>query len=99
MKVVKPLTATRLIGEAWDTAQISFDCSQKGPPGSGGAGTWLGFFARVTLMVRFESERQKLVSAKQPKFVPVPEQTLFKTSISPLMTTSPGDWPRPATLV
>src|SRR5712692_8309217 len=99
MKVVKPLTATRRIGEAWDTAQISFDCSQNGPPGSGGAGTKLGLFDRVTLMVRFESDRQKLFRAKQPKLVPVPEQTLLKTSIDPLMTTSPGDWPRPATLV
>jgi hypothetical protein len=46
-------------------------------------------------MVKFDNDRQKLISAMQ-LFAAV--HWLY-TSIDPLMTTSPGDWPRPATLV
>ena len=51
MSVVSPLTWTRRIGAAWDTAQNS--------------PVWQPKLGLVTLMVRFESERQKLLSAMQ----------------------------------
>ena len=50
-RVTFPLTWTRRIGEACDTAQNSLFAKQPVPP--------------VTLIVRFDTERQKLSSAVQ----------------------------------
>jgi hypothetical protein len=74
------VTATRRIGAACETAQNSVRVRHPVPP--------------VTLIVRFESERQKLVSARQPE-----ASHWLKTLIVPLMVTSRGDAPRPATSV
>jgi hypothetical protein len=48
----------------------------------------------VTLIVRFSTERQKLVSATQ-----LPFSHWLWTYTDPLMTTSLGDSPRPETSV
>jgi hypothetical protein len=48
----------------------------------------------VTLIVRFDTDRQKLSSAPQP----LAEHWLRELT-APLMTTSPGEAPRPATAV
>jgi len=72
---------TRRIGAACDTAQNSALAVQ--------------FDAEVTLMVRFDNERQKFTSAVQ---LPGPKHWL-DTLISPLIVTSPGERPRPATVV
>ena len=58
------------------------------------AGVAAGARRSSTLMVRFDSERQKLFSAMQP----VASHWLY-TSTEPLMTTSPGSRPSPATSV
>ena len=79
-RVTFPLTWTRRIGEACDTAQNSLFAKQPVPP--------------VTLIVRFDTERQKLSSAVQ-----LPLMHWLTESIAPLMTTPPGFSPRPATLV
>src|SRR5215213_7618029 len=80
MRDTLPVTATRRIGEACETAQNSV--SKRHPD-------W-----PVTLIVRFESERQKLLSAVQPDW-----SHWLRTSIAPLMVTSRGEAPRPATSV
>jgi hypothetical protein len=46
------------------------------------------------LMVRLDSDRQKFASAVQ-----LPSLHWLKESTAPLMTTSPGEVPSPATLV
>jgi hypothetical protein len=71
---------TRRSAEACDTAQNSAFAWQPVPP--------------VTLIVRFDTERQKLTSAVQ-----LPPEHWLRESIAPLMTTPPGFSPRPATLV
>ena len=76
---------TRRIGAAWDTAQNSVLAWQPLWP--------------VTLMVRSDSERQKLSSAMQLLLPSVVGKHWLYTSMLPLMVTSPGDWPRPATSV
>lgn len=78
------MTATRRTGEACDVAQNSADRAH-GPPGCG-----VG-----KLMVRLDSDRQKFTSAVQ---LPL-ESHWLKESTAPLITTSPGEAPRPATLV
>src|SRR5581483_4778751 len=81
IRVVNPLMWTRRIGAACDTAQNS--------PVEQPA------FGVVTLIVRFDNDRQKFTSAVQllgPKH-------WLRTSMEPLMTTSFGERPRPATLV
>ena len=82
MSVVWPVTCTRRIGAAWDTAQNSPEV-QPAPAGS------------VTWMCRLEIDRQKLFNAMQ---LPVGSHWL-RTLMEPLMTTSFGDNPSPATLV
>ena len=72
---------TRRIGTACDTAQNS--------------PVWQPKVGLVTLMVRFDSERQKLLSATQ---LPEASHWLY-TLMDPLMTTSFGEKPRPATAV
>ena len=72
---------TRRIGAACDTAQNS---PLEQPA-----------FGMVTFMVRFDRERQKLMSATQ---LLVPRHWL-RTSMDPLMTTWFGEEPRPATAV
>jgi hypothetical protein len=52
-------------------------------------------FTVTTLMVRFDNERQKFTSAVQ---LPVSSHWL-ETLIAPLMVTSDGERPRPATVV
>ena len=74
------MICTRRSGAACETAQKSSPFSQPVWP--------------VTLMVRLESDRQKLSVALQV----VPEHWLY-TSAVPLMTVWLGFWPRPATLV
>ncbi len=74
------MTWTRRIGAAWETAQKSSPASHPVLP--------------MTLIVRFDSERQKLSVALQV----VPEHWL-KTWAAPLITTWLGFWPRPATWV
>ena len=87
------MTLTRRTGEAWDVAQNSAEFAQPGL--SGGAGTYAGGVdGSVTLIVRFDSDRQKLTSAVQP-----PESHWLNTSIAPLIVTSRGDAPSPATVV
>ena len=77
---------TRRIGAAWDTAQKSVAAWQPVPP--------------VTLMVRLDIERQKLSSAMQLVLVPsAAGRHWLYTSMEPLMVTSPGEPPRPATSV
>src|SRR5580692_9290489 len=78
---VAPLMLTRRIGSAWETAQKAVPLRHPVSP-------W-------TLIVRFDSERQKLSSAEQLEAV---KHWLY-TSMWPLMTTSAGDPPRPATSV
>ena len=68
-----PLTETRRIGAAWDTAQNSVLVWQPWPP--------------AVLMVRLDSDRQKLSSAMQ---LFAAKHWLY-TSAEPLMTTSPVD--------
>ena len=75
------MTLTRRIGAAWDTAQKSVAAWQPVPP--------------ATLMVRLDSERQKLSSAMQL----LPVKHWLYTSMEPLIVTSPGEPPRPATSV
>src|SRR5581483_468023 len=95
-----PLTITRRSGAACDAAQNSVDASQSPPYGSfeGGDHTWPAG-GTVTLIVRFESERQKFTSSVQP----VPSVFWsggghwFRTWASPLMTVSLGKAPSPAT--
>ena len=79
------MTFTRRIGAAWETAQKSVPDWQPVWP--------------VTLMVRLVSERQKLSSAMQLLLPSVVGKHWLYTSIVPLMVTSPGDAPRPATSV
>src|ERR1700747_342019 len=81
-RVVNPLTCTRRIGAACDTAQNSATPPQPSAE-----------FA-TKLIVRFDSERQKLSRAMQ-LFAP---KHWLETLMAPLMTTSPGETPRPATL-
>ena len=89
MSEVNPLNSTRRTGEAWDAAQNSAVCWHGAP--FGGAGK---------LIVRFDSERQKLSSAVQLALpAGVAGRHWLKESTAPLMTTSPGEAPRPATLV
>ncbi len=77
---------TRRIGAACETAQKSVPEWQPDWP--------------AMLMVRLDSERQKLSSAKQlvPPPVVLGKHWLY-TSIVPWMVTSPGELPRPATSV
>ena len=80
---VSPVSiCTRRIGAAWEVAQNSATPSQ---PPFGPESTW---------RVRFESERQKFVSATQK-----PALHWLCTSIVPVIATSPGRAPRPATSV
>src|SRR5437660_8177978 len=81
IRVVNPLMWTRRIGAACDTAQNS--------PVEQPA------FGVVTLMVRFDNERQKFTSAMQL----LGPRHWLRTSMDPLMTTSFGERPRPATAV
>ncbi len=74
---------TRRIGEACEVAQNS--AAPWHPPRLGEA---------ITLIVRLDSERQKFTSAVQP-----PEEHWLNESTAPLITTSPGEEPRPATAV
>src|SRR5262249_52030651 len=83
---MKPLTSTRRIGAACETAQNS-------------AAVWQ-LFGLGRSIDRFDSDRQKLSSATQ-LVVPgvVGERHWLKTLIEPLITTSRGDAPSPATWV
>ncbi len=72
---------TRRSGAACETAQNSVAVLAASPAGT-------------TLIVRFDSERQKLSSAVQ-----LPPEHWLSTLITPLMVTSPGFSPRPATVV
>src|SRR5690242_6482479 len=85
MREKGPLTWTLRMGAACDTAQKSAEVRQPERP--------------VVLMVRFERERQKLTRATQllPP-APASRHRLY-TSTCPLMVTSAGDAPRPATWV
>ena len=80
---MKPLTSTRRTGEAWDVAQNSAVCEH---------GAFAGGVGK--LMVRLDRDRQKFTSAVQ-----LPPLHWLNESTAPLMTTSPGEAPRPATLV
>jgi hypothetical protein len=81
-----PLIWTRRIGAACDTAQNSLPVWQPVCP--------------ITLMVRFDIERQKFTSAVQSVGAPggVGKHWL-STSIEPLICTSVGLRPSPATSV
>ena len=77
------MTSTRRTGEAWEVAQNSAVCGHGAS--AGGVGK---------LMVRLDRDRQKFTSAVQ-----LPALHWLNESTAPLMTTSPGEAPRPATLV
>ena len=79
-RVVSPLTCTRRTGAAWEVAQNSAAPSQPLP---------------ATLIDRFDTDRQKFVSAVQ-KLV---ASHWSKESTAPLIVTSSGELPRPATSV
>ncbi len=83
--IVPPLMSTRRIGAACDTAQNSVLAWQPGSP--------------ARLIVRFDSDRQKLSSAMQLVVPGALGKHWLYTSTEPLMTTSPGDAPSPATWV
>jgi len=83
--MVPPFTLTRRIGAACDTAQNSVFVWQPDPP--------------AILIVRFDSDRQKLSSAMQFVVPGALGKHWLYTSTEPLMTTSPGDGPSPATWV
>src|SRR5258708_22740878 len=78
-----PLIFTRRIGEACETAQKSAEARQPDSP------------VPVTWIVRFDSDRQKLSSAMQL----FAEKHWLYTSTWPLIVTSLGCAPRPATSV
>jgi hypothetical protein len=85
---VNPLNATRRTGDAWDVAQNSAVFSHGEPVDGAGK-----------LIVRFDSERQKLFSAVHSLAPSADPEHWLNESTAPLMTTSPGDDPRPATVV
>ena len=76
----------RRIEAAWETAQKFAEARQPSCP------------AALTFRERFESVRQKLTRAWQ-LLVPPPSRQRLYTSILPLIVTSVGDAPRPATSV
>ena len=83
------MNSTLRTGDAWDVAQNSAVCRHGAP--LGGAGK---------LIVRLDNERQKLFSAVQLLVAGLDGgRHWLKESTAPLMTTSPGEAPRPATLV
>src|ERR1700730_13104732 len=82
---VRRVMLTRRIGAACDTAQKSVPEWQPDWP--------------AMLMVRLDSERQKLTSAMQLLLPSVGGEHWVYTSIVRWMVTSPGDLPRPATSV
>ena len=76
---------TRRIGAAWKAAQNSVDCEQAD--------------VVVTLMVRFDSERQKLSSPVQLLVAGGVGKHWLLTSAAPKMVVWPGVRPSPATSV
>ena len=82
-----PAMLRRRIEAAWETAQKFAAARQPPCPG-----------ALMMLRERFERVRQKLTRAWQ-LLVPPPSRQRLYTSILPLMVTSRGDEPRPATSV
>ena len=80
-----PVRLTRRIGAACDTAQKSVPDWQPVCP--------------ATLMVRLDSDRQKLSSAMQLLLPSVVAKHWLYTLIVPLIVTSLGELPSPATWV
>ena len=85
-ETLAPEMLRRRIDEAWETAQKFAEARQPSCPRA------------LMLSDRFESVRQKFTSAWQ-SLVPPPAKQRLYTSILPLIVTSVGEAPRPATSV